>query len=333
MKCIRDSGLKFCIPYVFLMLSRSVIIPETDPKLLPTSMADLPLSSVVGLYFCWLVWQTENTLADDGMDRQFANATPSAACTILDENLAIMPRLLNDKALTEEESDTLRWLTDKMKEWAHACTEPMSLGQISLYGRIYRADWRGWVMATNSVSLQVFLYLCEKRRLERSFQGTTSAAGDADANDYERLLGALMQDARVAPALLWQGRPTNVSQCIEALRQWCFIVTKDGETQEMPDSLTETEYPNQALLSRTLNVRKLPLLSREIAESGYGFDKSMRIRVSKERGKRDDKADDALRRYLLWELSPPDCSKLEDALFGALQKLPQTLLSTLESLL
>jgi hypothetical protein len=139
-----------------------------------------------------------------------------------------------------------------------------------------------------------------------------------DGDEYERLLGSLLEDQRVAPILLQDGRPKTVHQCVRALYHWCGLPSTDGETLGKLDDMAKT-IGRMGLVQRSNVVRLDVLLGVQILNNRYGVTKDMRDRVSTREGEDDD----ALRRYLTWEGTAPDCWKLEAALFKVLRRLPQ----------
>ncbi|KAG4427336.1 hypothetical protein IFR05_017182 [Cadophora sp. M221] len=129
------------------------------------------------------------------------------------------------------------------------------------------------------------------------------------AYEYERLLGALLEDPRVAPVLLQNGRPTTVSQCVQALQNWCGLPFKDGETLGNFDDMAKMTRRIE-IVQRSNAVREKELLGVQIAANRYGITKDMRDRLAAREGEDGD----ALRRYLIWEATTPNCLKLEAAL-------------------
>lgn len=178
------------------------------------------------------------------MKRVGLDAARKAARDALHEIVAVLPCLTQDKALTSEDADKFRTTLTDFKAWARACDKPITLGAIHLFTRIYRSHWLTYTTASNSVVLQTFLYLCEKRRIEppeiKAIMG--GGGGDVGDDEYERLLGALMADRRVDGVMLMDVRLKNVSQCIEALRRWwCLVPTTDGETMNGGENSTLRE--------------------------------------------------------------------------------------------
>ena len=283
--------------------------------------ARIPFVTIVGVYFCHLV--------DDGIAmyettttkcyRELLSTARDAACATIDENLVILPRLIADESLSHEEADNFRRLMVEMRAWAHVCAEPVSLGQISLAAQMNWVQTHTFLTASNSTLLQAFLYLCEKRRLEAlETKGAAATTTTDNAYEYERLLGALLEDPRVAPVLLQNGRPTTVPQCIRALHQWCGLPSPDAKTLGNPDIMAKTTE-RMKIVQRSNAVRQEVLLGVQIVTNRYGVTKDMRDRLSAREGEDDD----ALRRYLIWEATTPNCLKLEAALFRALRKVPQ----------
>jgi hypothetical protein len=321
------------MPYVFAMLLRGQGAfrsryhdhgdfdqMEADPM----SSADLPLTTLLGLYFLSLVVLTEDLVIDSGLLHDARNTV----CAEMDGCLHMLPRMIRDKGITYEQAGIFRAEVASMKLWANACREPMSLGDIHVFSRTHWADWYGKSIASNSNLLQTFLYLYEKRRLEAAVvKGATgpSGVGDDDVDDDERLLGALLEDSRVAPQLLMDGRPRTVQQCVMALQDWCHVSTMDGETlSRLPGTIAgqkkETERRQKAV-ERSCQVRKTSLLCREILDKRHdGLHIDTRARLREWGDGADD--DSALARYLIWETAVPDCLQLEEALRTTLRKLP-----------
>lgn len=220
------------MPYVWNMLAPGFEALESGRTRSLVSAAQVPLATIVGLYFCSQVMQYYSAV--DGTSRRVGleslKAAREAACAAMDECVAILPRLIQDEAITGELADIFRAIVADLKDWARTCDEPMTLGAIHIFARIYWVHWCANITASNSAVLQMFLYLCEKRRIE-TLETKVAVGGGGDDDEYERLLGALMRDPRVGPAMLMDGRPTKVSQCVEALQRWCFVPTDDGETQ------------------------------------------------------------------------------------------------------
>ena len=310
-------------PYFFDMLLHGCSVLSLNGH--PTSVADVPLATLVAVYFCHLVTGKDN----DGMSNKVdLEAARKEACAEMNETLAILPRLYKQKALTEEQMETFRSTAGQMKAWAKACSEPMSLGAIHAFARVHRVSWHTRVTGCNSVPLQIFLYLCEKRRLQVPQSSTGSG-------DYERLIGALLEDQRVAPYLLKDGRPTTVRQCIEALRSWCHQPTSNGETRDVDWTL---EDKNLKMVERSSKVRNSSFLFLDIAANDYCVTKDMYARLSTKEGMDNLAGGTPLERYLVWEMGPPSCLKLEAALFKAVQKTSEweelrvaTLLNTIQN--
>ncbi|KAF6802586.1 hypothetical protein CSOJ01_11501 [Colletotrichum sojae] len=257
--------------------------------------------------------------------------TRYTVCAELDECLAILPRLITDKSVTNKEAEAFCNEVATMKLWASACREPISLGDIHVFARAHWIDWYGRLIASNSSLLQTFLYLCEKQRLEApayTGQSATGPSGDGGGgeDDDKRLLGALLDDQRVAPLLFKDGRPRTVQQCITALSSWCHVPTKDEETLS-PSSVPTWRSPeeterNQKVIERSCQRRTTSLLmSQVIQNTRHEVLIDTRTRLRKWGNKVDDD-DDALERYLTWETASPNCLKLEQALRTTLQKLP-----------
>lgn len=243
-------------------------------------------------------------------------------CAELNKTEAILPRLLKQKALTLEQMDIFRKKAKKMKAWAGACTEPMNLGAIHAFARMYWVHWYVRITGTNSLPLQTFLYLCEKKRLQTSDD-------ISDGNDDQRLVGALLEDRRIAPYLLQDGRPKTVSQCIESLRNWCHLPTLDGST--LDDKHFDASKRDKAMnmVEKISSGRSIHLtyMYETIMNNNYRVTKRMYMdmlaRMPME--ERSNGLTDAtlLRRYLIWEMDAPSCVALEASLFKAVQELPQ----------
>lgn len=284
-----------------------------------SSIAMMPLTALIGVYFYKRVSEGVGTT------EHLATARKNA-CAVIDANLAILPRMIYDRALTREEAQKYRTQATKMKLWASACVELMTLGQIHAMAQMQWVDWYVRNIASNSLPLKVFLYLCEKQRLQtpKIKIAMSDGSDDSDSSDnideYEHLIGALMEDPRVAPSMLMSGRPKTVPQCVEALQKWCCLATKDGETLRARDIFSKNLVQNTKLLRRSHSVRNLTLLARDIRDNKYGLTKDMGKRLCATE-ESDDGA--ALRRYLIWEMKVPNCLELEAALFKALYKLPQ----------
>jgi hypothetical protein len=124
-----------------------------------------------------------------------------------------------------------------MKAWAHACAEPVSLGQISSFAQIQWIWMHTVLTASNRLPLQAFLYLYQERRLDALETRRGGGGNDNDNGEgeygYERFLGALMEDPRVVPFLLQNGRPTTPQQCNQMLAKWCFIPSADDEKSDL----------------------------------------------------------------------------------------------------
>ncbi|KAG4269039.1 hypothetical protein FPRO04_12316 [Fusarium proliferatum] len=313
------------VPYVFAMLFRgqSAFKLRCKGSLDLVSLADLPLTTIIGLYFCSLVF-TEDVLLHS---RLLCDAR-TTVCADLGECLDILPRMIRDKGITDKQANAFRATVASMKLWADACLEPISLGEIHVFARMHWTDWHGRLIAANSNLLQTFLYLCEKRRLETAVdKGATGPSGVGDNDDDgETLLGALLEDSRVAPFLLQDGRPQTVQKCIMALQSWCHIPTKDGVTLSgmsgsISRTMEEAEQRQKTVVRSCQQRNKIGPLSREILESRHeGLHIDMRARLRKWGDGADD--DSALVRYLIWETAGPNCEQLERALRTTLQKLP-----------
>lgn len=289
---------------------------------LDLSPARTPLVTLVGVYFCKLV-VFDCATATQKPYPELVSAARDAAYAAIDKNLDALPRLVTDGSLLREESDQHSDTMAKMREWARVCNETISLGHISLFARM------NWVrtqtlIASNSLPLQAFLYLCEKRRLQPLKTKGAAVAPPATMRtdnyaEYERLIGALLEDPRVAPVLLQNGRPRTVSQCVQALSKWCGLQSTDGETLEDLDDMATKPIRGMEVVQGSLAKRQQNYIGKQIADNYYGFTKPMRDRVSAREGEDDD----ALRRFLIWEGTTLDFVKLEHALFNTIRKLPQ----------
>ncbi|EOA81106.1 uncharacterized protein SETTUDRAFT_35980 [Exserohilum turcica Et28A] len=300
-------------PYVFTMLCHGIRHIGMGDH--PTSVAQVPLVTLVATHFCLLV-------TSKGVDLEAARTEVRAELSGI---LALLPRLYKQKALTEKEINEFRNTAKGMKAWAEACTEPMSLGTIHAFARMHWVQWYVRIIGTNSLPLQTFLYLCEKRRLQ--------ASGDIDDdNDDKRLIGALLEDQRIAPYLLQDGRPKTVSQCIKALRDWCHLPTLDGRTLndkyirqlETSERMKRLEVVESISSARSINSM---FMYERITNNNYRVTKDMYIEISARlpvEERRNGLTDPTLlRRYLIWEMDPPSCFDLEAALFEAVQKTPE----------
>ncbi|KAH8745802.1 hypothetical protein F5883DRAFT_622864 [Diaporthe sp. PMI_573] len=273
----------------------------------PTSVAQVPLVSLIGAYFCRLVTKNTNDGGSSLVDLDHARKAVSAE---MNENLSILFRLLKQNALTQEQVDSFRSTTGQMKQWARACSELMSLGAIHAFARTQWVSWHVRIIGSNSVPLQIFLYLCEKRRLQ-------SSEDMSGSSEYEGLVGALLEDQRVAPHLLMNGRPRTVSECITALRHWCHLPTLDGDTLSDGDAGLTRKH-TEAIENSSV-VRNTSLLHEDIAQNGFCVTKKMYDRLPADERKKSFTDDTTLLRYLNWEMSAPSCLKLESALFKAIQ--------------
>jgi hypothetical protein len=310
------------MPYAFAMLlrGRSAFVSWHGGTRKPMSLADLPLVTIICLYFMSLV------MADDSING-FLRDARDMVCTELDDCLNILPRMVRENAFTDDQAKAFRHEVGFMKCWANVCMEPISLGDIHVYSRAHWTNWHGKIIASNSTLLQIFLYLSEKRRLEAAVdKGATGrgGVGDNDADEDERLLGALLEDKRVAPLLLRDGRPKRVQDCITALQNWCHIPTTDGEAVslgKMSNRWIEKKQQRQNVVQRSCGVRMTSYLSQEIFEKRhFGLHIDMKARLSQWGFKEFD--DSTLMHYLIWEMDIPNCLKLEQALCTALQKSP-----------
>jgi hypothetical protein len=226
--------------------------------------ARMPLITIVGVYFCSLIvdgiTMYETATSKDYLE--LLSATRDEVCATIDENLAILLRLVTDEILSQVEAESYRNLMVEIRAWAHVCVEPMSLGQISLNAQMNWVQMHTFLAASNNTPLQEFLYLCEKRRLQAlKTKGEAAASTTTDDEDeYERLVGALLQDPRVAPFLLQNGRPTTVEQCVEALHQWCGLPRADGKTLGDLDDLAEKATQTMKPVQRSIAAWKDVLL-------------------------------------------------------------------------
>ncbi|KAF6826188.1 hypothetical protein CMUS01_09555 [Colletotrichum musicola] len=112
----------------------------------PMSAADLPLGTIIGLYFFSLLLppQDHRPLPPPGPDPNDRHTV----YTELDETLAALPRMVRDGSLTQAKADIYTEQARQERLWAGACLEP----------------WRGLIVAANSNLLRAFLY----RRLLRA---------------------------------------------------------------------------------------------------------------------------------------------------------------------
>jgi hypothetical protein len=300
-------------PYVFNMLDHGIRHIGIGDH--PTSAAQVPLVTLVAVRFCLLV-------TSKGVD---LGAARKEVCAELSGTLALLPRLYKQKALTEEELNKFRNTTKEMNAWAGVCTEPMSLGTIHAFVRMHWVQWYVRIIGTNSLSLQTFLYLCEKRRLQAS-------SDINDDNDDKRLIGVLLEDQRIAPYLLQDGRPKTVSQCIKALRNWCHLPTLDGrtlddkyirqlETSERLKGMSVVESISSARsMKSTYMYERIMNNNHRVTQDMYLY-MSARLPVGERRNGLTDPT--LLRRYLIWEMDPPSCFELEATLFKAVQITPE----------
>ncbi|PCD21884.1 hypothetical protein AU210_015687 [Fusarium oxysporum f. sp. radicis-cucumerinum] len=305
------SELPFLTPpyFAYLLLHASKALQSSE-MLNPTSVAQVPFAVLVGVYFCTLVvkdCQTDGTSGE--VNRELFTAERNALCALLDESQAILPRMIAEQSLTDQQADESRQMIDKAKIWARDYADLISLGQIHSWARIQWFHWHVRIVASNTVPLQAFLYLCEKQRLE--IPGSTN-------DEYEHLLGGLMTDSRIAPLLLRGGRPTTVSECVQALQNWCVMVEDSDATVSSVD-FEERLIKRRELVTKSIQGRISDLLGIRIAECQYGLPHDIRARVSAREGNDDE----ALQRYLVWETSAPNCLKLEHALSKTLRELPE----------
>lgn len=148
-------------PYIFSMLYAGYKALGDDRSGRAPLPAQVPFVTLVGVYFCALV--VKDVLVGETATSQryseFLSATRDAACATIDENLAILPQLIDSGSMTNETADNFRDSATKMKAWVHNCAEPVSLGQIFSSARINWVWMHTVLTASNSVPLQVFLYM------------------------------------------------------------------------------------------------------------------------------------------------------------------------------
>ncbi|KAG4269117.1 hypothetical protein FPRO04_12240 [Fusarium proliferatum] len=305
------SELPFLIPPYFVrMLLHASKALQSSEMLNPTSVAQVPLIVLVGVYFCALVAKDCQTHGTSGeVNRELLTAERNALCTLLDESQAILPRMIAEQSLTDQQADESRQMIDKAKIWACDYADLISLGQIHSWARMQWFHWHVRIVASNAAPLQAFLYLCEKQRLE--------IPGGTD-DEYEHLLGGLMTDSRIAPLLLRGRRPTTVSECVQAQQNWCVMV-EDSDVTVSSIDFEERLIKRRELVTKSIQGRISNLLGVRIAECQYGLTRDIRARVSAREGNEDE----ALQRYLIWETSAPNCLKLEHALSNALRERPE----------
>lgn len=290
----------------------------------PESTAQVPLVALVAVYFCLQIASKDDggglLKTETGMLTAGSvdlNAARQAACANLNESLSLLPRLSNQGALLEQQTASFRRIASQMKAWAEACSEPMSLGAIHAFSRVQWVHWHVRIVGSNSVPLQVFLYLCEKRRLQ-AFNGA------APESDYEHLIGNLLNDVRVTQQMLGNGRPRTVSQCIKALREWCNMPTRNGETREELEGWDASLIRERGrILQNSNQVRDSELLYAQIAGNNFRVTKDMHNLIAARKGKYVPTNSTALMCYLNWEMSPPSCLDLEVALFQAVRGKPE----------
>ncbi|KAK4206812.1 hypothetical protein QBC37DRAFT_393226 [Rhypophila decipiens] len=295
-------------PLLFGMLEGA--IPALAALECLTSLAQVPFEAVVATYFC-------NLINDDGTEpdstKTLTQAASAAVLNELNEGLALVPWLREYGGLMDNQEKLFRELTWDMKSWAKTCFEPLTLGPIYVYARAQRVDFEK-VFSTGSLPLQVFLYLYELRRLK----APELATGD-DGREYERLVGALLQDPRVAPLLLRNGRPQSVEECAQALRAWCI-------PQPEKKGLGPLESRRKFVMQRIADARRSNGLSKELVKNGYCITATVRSDLAKyatmerKHGPADDTA--LLGCALAWEMGFPNCSKLEAVLLDVVQNTP-----------
>lgn len=137
------------------------VIESDIEKRTLTSLAQAPLVARRGI-FCRLVTSRDTDGTPKVIDMEAARA---AACAEINEDLSILPQLLQQKSVTKDQIDDFHNMTRQMKAWAKACTEPMSLGAGHSFARQHWVSWHVRVTGSDSLSPQTFLYLYERRRL------------------------------------------------------------------------------------------------------------------------------------------------------------------------
>jgi hypothetical protein len=313
-----------CTPYVAKMIGLGIPAIRQLSSF-PTSTASVPLSTLIGVYFWGQVMDKYRNVT--------STAPREALCSAIDGNLALLPRMLDYKNVNAVEKSELTETGRAMRAWAQVC-DPMSLGSIHAYVQSTQVYWHTQIVASDSVSLQVLLYLYEKQRLQAPKHATSSG--------NESLFEVLLKDRRVTPLLLQSGRPESVSKCIVALQTWCNLNTLDGETLEPADRRLNPRSgiyaPRKASSSGprrstglladceraeySVQRRRQPLLSQQIVENDYAVTKNM-FNSHLQGWNNGPAKDDTLRDYLIWEMSPPSFLKLESALFRALKRAPK----------
>ena len=262
---------------------------------LPPSPAQVPLVTLLGVYFCALVDKTPTIQRY----QESLSTRRNEVVDMMDETLAILPQMITRSIVSEEAADEYRKSAIMLKKWAHACTEPVSQGQIFCFTRMHLVSLHSLLPASQTFLLQTFLYLYEKRRLNALYTKRCGGGNDngSDEDDYERLLGALMEDPRVARLLLQHGRPKTAQECDRALAQWCLIPPADGEMSELigPSAMSSTIDRTMKFVTKRTHMQMEDLLSMQISNNNYGFTKEMRKRLPQ--SKKED--GDALRRYLI----------------------------------
>jgi hypothetical protein len=274
----------------------------------PPSPAQVPFVVIVGVYFCALV--VANLSVDETATSQgyygFLSATRDAANATIE---AILPRLIANESITNESAEEGRNKLTEAKALADACNDPVTLGMVMWSLRLHWMYLHTTLVASSSALLQTFLYLYEKWRLDALKPKSCGGDNDHDDDgyDHERLLGALMDDPRVAPLLLLNGRPTTAQQCIQGISRWIFTL---GEVGSRMSKIVEGRFSKQVAT----------ILSAQIVKEEYAITKTMQDRLLARKG---NGKDDDLKNYLIWGANTPNCLKLEAALINAFRKQPQ----------
>ncbi|KAK3366460.1 hypothetical protein B0H63DRAFT_90737 [Podospora didyma] len=288
-------------PYAFKMLrpATKALMKYPNP-----STAQVPLVTLIGVYFYCLVTKHKDATSNT-VDLAAAR---KATCAAIDENLSLLVRMLHLKNIDKEQMDEIRQQAGEMKGWAMNCVEQVSLGAIHAYAEFRRVHWQTRITASDSLPLQIILYLYEKQRLQDP-KNTTGG-------DDERLVGALLEDPRIALFMLQDGRPKSVSDCITALRNWCHVQTSNGETIDRNRSWS----PVHKRPEYSFKVRQSDLWCEQIINNGYAITNTMYGDLKKwNNGPADG---DTLRSYLIFEMNAPSCLELEGAFFRAVSSRP-----------
>ncbi|KAF4461402.1 hypothetical protein FALBO_11804 [Fusarium albosuccineum] len=294
-------------PYALTMIrSGSEALRKHDHL---TSAAQVPLATLIGVYFFVLV----TSKYQDGTSKAaYLDTVRNAACSAIDENSALLPRLLISKAINEETRKSLSQRAEQMKQWATNCPDLVSLGSIHRIARIDRVYLHTHTIACDSIPLQVLLYLYEKQRL----QDPKNKVG----TDDQPLIGSLLKDSRVEPLLLQCGRPQSVSECITALRDWCHVPTSNGETLDPPESGRTSRIPMVERTQQCAAARQGQLWCDKVISDGCAVTSTTYGHLKKwNNGSVDDST---LKDYINWELNPPSCLELESALFKVVGSTP-----------